>query len=231
MEHPKTLTEAIRFYSDPANCVEIIKQMRWLDGKPVCPHCGEQRHYWLEKQMRWECAACRKQFTAKTGTVFEDSPIGLDKWLVGVWLVANCKNGISSYELHRDLGVTQKTAWFMLHRIRTALQNGLWPKLGGSESGPVEVDECFVGGKLKNMHVRRRERMKKIQVNDNKMPVMGMLDRETRKVRLNLIPDVTRETLQEMILKHIEKGSTIYTDEASGYNTSTRRQANSSILP
>ena len=217
MEHPKTLIEATRFYADPANCIDVIKQMRWPDGNPICPHCGADRQYWLEKQMRWKCAKCRKQFTAKTGTVFEDSPIGLDKWLVGVWLVANCKNGISSYELHRDLGVTQKTAWFMLHRIRTALQNGLWPKLGGSESGPVEVDECFVGGKTKNMHVRRRELMKKTQASDNKMPVMGMLDRETRKVRLNLIPDVTRETLQEMILKHIEKGSTIYTDDHSGY--------------
>jgi transposase-like protein len=218
MEHPKTLTEAIRFYSDPANCVEIIKQMRWLDGKPVCPHCGELRHYWLEKQMRWKCAACRKQFTAKTGTVFEDSPIPLDKWLIGIWLVANCKNGISSYEISRHVGVTQKSAWFMLHRIRYALQNGLWGKLGGN-GGPVEVDETFIGGKPKNMHASRRNSLHlAFRGRDNKTPVMGMLDRESRQVRAKVIPNAKREVLQRHILNEIEKGSTVYTDGWTGYD-------------
>src|SRR5664280_545734 len=161
----------------------------------------ERRHYWLAKQMRWKCAACRKQFTAKTGTVFEDSPISLDKWLIGIWLVANCKNGVSSYELARDLGVTQKSAWFMLHRILYALANGSLEKLGGSEGGPVEVDETFIGGKPKNMHASRRNGLElAFRGRDNKTPVMGMLDRESRKVRTKVIPNVKRDVLQAEIL-------------------------------
>lgn len=219
MEHPKTLTEAIRYYADPANCVAVVKSMRWPDGVPVCPHCGERRHYWLAKVMRWKCAACRKQFTAKTGTVFEDSPIGLDKWLIGIWLVANCKNGVSSYEIARHVGVTQKSAWFMLHRIRYALANGSFEMLGGAEGGPVEVDECFIGGKPKNMHASRRNSLElAFRGRDNKTPVMGMLDRENRKVRATVIPNAKREVLQREILKAIEKGSTVYTDGATGYD-------------
>jgi transposase-like protein len=169
--------------------------------------------------MRWKCAACRKQFTAKTGTVFEDSPISLDKWLIGIWLVANCKNGVSSYELARDLGVTQKSAWFMLHRIRYALANGSLEKLGGSEGGPVEVDETFIGGKPKNMHASRRNGLElAFRGRDNKTPVMGMLDRESRKVRTKVIPNVKRDVLQAEILNAIEKGSTVYTDGATGYD-------------
>jgi transposase-like protein len=219
MELPKTLLEAIQYFSDEQVCIDAVALMRWPDGKAVCPDCCTGNPYYLASQKRWKCrkGLCGRQFSVKVGTIFEDSPISLKKWLPAMWLICNCKNGISSHELHRDLGVTQKTAWFMLQRLRLALQNGPCVKLGGPESGPVEVDETFVGGKLKNMHVRRRERMKKTQASDNKMPVMGMLDRETRKVRLNLIPDVTRETLQEMILEHIEKGSTVYTDDHSGY--------------
>jgi transposase-like protein len=196
-----------------------VKEMRWPDGEPVCPHCEGRRHYWLAKQMRWKCASCRKQFTAKTGTVFEDSPISLDKWLIGIWMLANCKNGVSSYELARAIGVTQKSAWFMLGRIRYALQNGLWGKLGGPESGPVEVDECFIGGKPKNMHASRRNSLDlAFRGRDNKTPVMGMLDRESRKVRATVIPNAKREVLQREILKTIEKGSTVYTDGATGYD-------------
>ena len=219
MEHPKTLTEAIRFYADPANCIAVVKEMRWPDGEPECPHCGERRHYWLAKVMRWKCAACRKQFTAKTGTVFEDSPIPLDKWLISIWLVANCKNGVSSYEIARHVGVTQKSAWFMLHRIRYALQNGSWEMLGGPEGGPVEVDETFIGGKPKNMHMAQRLKMQQGLHANPKMAVMGMLDRESRKVRATVIPNAKRDVLQAQILKAIEKGSTVYTDGWTGYDS------------
>jgi transposase-like protein len=217
MKHPKTLTEAIRFYEDPANCIAVVKEMRWGAGEPICPHCGEQRHYWLAKVMRWKCAACRKQFTAKTGTVFEDSPISLDKWLIGIWLVSNCKNGISSYEIARHVGVTQKSAWFMLHRIRYALANGSLEMLGGSEGGPVEVDETFIGGKPKNMHMKARLKIKQGIHANPKMAVMGMLDRESRQVRTKVIPNAKRDVLQAEIFRQIEKGSTVYTDGWTGY--------------
>jgi transposase-like protein len=218
MANPKTLTDAIRYYAEPANCIAVIKEMRWGGDEPICPHCGEQRHYWLAKQMRWKCAACRKQFTAKTGTVFEDSPISLDKWLIGIWLVANCKNGISSYEIARHVGVTQKSAWFMLHRIRYALANGSLEMFGGPESGPVEVDECFIGGKPKNMHMKQRLKMQNGIHANKKMAVMGMLDRESRQVRAKVIPNAKREVLQREILNAIEKGSTVYTDGWTGYD-------------
>ena len=218
MEHPKTLTDAIRFYADPMNCITAVKEMRWADGEPECPHCGAKRNYWLAKQMRWKCAKCRKQFTAKTGTVFEDSPISLDKWLIGIWLVANCKNGISSYEIARHVGVTQKSAWFMLHRIRYALQNGSLEMFGGPESAPVEVDETFIGGKPKNMHLKSRLKMKQGVHANPKMTVMGMLDRESRQVRAKVIPNAKRDVLQAEILREIEKGSTVYTDGWTGYD-------------
>jgi len=218
MEQPKSLTDAIRFYADPMNCIAVVKEMRWPDGGPECPHCGERKNYWLVKQMRWKCAKCRKQFTAKTGTVFEDSPISLDKWLIGIWLVSNCKNGISSYEIARHVGVTQKSAWFMLHRIRYALQAGSLEQFGGPESAPVEVDETFIGGKPKNMHAKQRLKMKQGMHANPKMAVMGMLDRESRQVRAKVIPNAKREVLQAEILREIEQGSTVYTDGWTGYD-------------
>ncbi|MGA9127402.1 MAG: IS1595 family transposase [Terracidiphilus sp.] len=150
--------------------------------------------------------------------MFEDSPISLDKWLIATWLVANCKNGVSSYEIMRTVGVTQKSAWFMLHRIRLALANGSLEKLGGSEGGPVEVDETFIGGKPKNMHMAQRLKMKQGMNANPKMAVMGMLDRESRQVRAKVIPNAKREVLQRHILNEIEKGSTVYTDGWTGYD-------------
>ena len=125
MEDLKSLTAAIRFFADPMHCIDTVAMMRWPDGKPVCPMCGCDKFYWLAKQMRWKCrnGKCGKQYSVKVGTIFEESPIALDKWLVAIWLIANCKNGISSYEIARSVGVTQKSAWFMLHRIRRALAN------------------------------------------------------------------------------------------------------------
>ena len=165
---------------------------------------------------------CHKQFSAKTGTVFEDSPIPLDKWLTALWLVVNCKNGISSYEIHRSVGVTQKSAWFMLHRIRLALRTQDWGNGGmGSSGGPVEVDESFVGGEPKNWHLS--ERAKRVRFSEDKprsekVAVVGMLDRDSRQVRAKVIPNVKRETLQEAILSNIEGKSTVYTDGWKGYN-------------
>jgi hypothetical protein len=136
----------------------------------------------------WFCYICKKQFTVKVGTVMEDSPIGLDKWMTAIWMLANCKNGISSYELGKTLGIRQNSAWFMLHRIREAMKDNPDFKMGGDEGGPVEVDETFVGGKLKNMHIGKRKRFTKSGHGDDKAIVMGMLERNTRKVRTRSSP-------------------------------------------
>lgn len=218
MEDLKSLTAAVRFFADPMNCVNTVAMMRWPDGKPVCPMCECRENYWLAKQMRWKCrnGKCGKQYSVKVGTIFEDSAIALDKWLVAVWLIANCKNGISSYEIARSVSVTQKSAWFMLHRIRKALANSSWAKLGGG--GPIEVDETYIGPDPRKMHAGRREARYKALCARPKTPVMGMLDRELRKVRAKVVPNVKRETLQNAILVEIEKGSTVYTDQWVGYD-------------
>jgi transposase-like protein len=187
--------------------------MRWADG-PVCPECEAANPYYLKTQKRWKCRECRIQFSVKVGTIFEDSPISLKKWLPALWLLCNCKNGISSYEIARDLGVTQKTAWFMLQRLRLVLKNGMMGKLDG---GPIEIDETFVGGNLQNMHKDKKVRYQKRGGSHGKAAVMGMLDRETRKVRAKVIPSVKREVLQAEILEQIEKKSTVYTDGWVGY--------------
>jgi transposase-like protein len=146
---PETLQEAILFYADPDNCLEIMVAVRWPNGV-TCPHCTSAAVTFMRSRRVWQCKnkECRKQFSVKGGTLFEDSPLGLDKWLAALWMITNCKNGISSYEIHRALGVTQKSAWFMLHRIRLAMQTGSIEKLEGT----VEADETFIGGKAKNMH-------------------------------------------------------------------------------
>src|SRR5437870_1546449 len=148
---PATLMEVIRFFSDPATCVQFMAQLRWFDG-PVCPQCGKKRLSFLTTRLMWKCLDCKKQFSVKVGTIFEDSAIPLDKWLTGMWLLANCKNGISSYELGKALRVTQRTAWFMLHRIRYAIHTGSINKM----TGTVEADETFVGGRARFMHADRR---------------------------------------------------------------------------
>ena len=152
---PKTLQDAILYFSDRVRCREYVVARRWPNGV-TCPRCGNKKVKFQEKYNRWQCSTRhdRRQFTVKTGTIFEDSPLGLDKWLCAMWLVVNCKNGVSSYEIHRAIGVTQKTAWFMDHRIRLALSMGSFDKL----SGEVEADETFIGGKARNMHVEKRKR-------------------------------------------------------------------------
>jgi len=214
-----TLRDAVLYFADPVRCREYMVANRWPNGVE-CPRCGSRNVLFLEKYNRWHCREkhTAPQFTLKTGTVMEDSAIGLEKWLPAFWLLANCKNGISSYELHRALGVTQKTAWFMLHRIRLAMQNAPSVKLGNS-GGPVECDETHVGGAPKFMHAKRRNALKMgTRGHTAKTAVMGMLDRDARQVRAEVIPNVRRETLQERILTNIEGGAKVYTDSAIAYD-------------
>lgn len=219
MKAPKTLREAIIYFADADNCITYMVAHRWPNGV-ICPTCGRKDVTWLASQRKWQCksAHAKRQFSAKVGTIFEDSPLGLEKWLPAVWLIVTAKNGISSMEISRSLGVTQKTAWFMLHRIREAMKNGSMLKMGGSDMGPVEVDETFVGPKPQKMHRERRLRMQSAEKANQKTIVMGMLDRESRQVRAKVIPNVKRETLQAEILNQIERGSTVYTDGYASYD-------------
>jgi len=216
---PKTLQAAIRYFADPDVCVDFVAQVRWPQGVE-CPHCAGKKVSYLSSRRIWKCMAkdCHKQFSVKTQSVFEDSPVLLDKWLTATWMVVNCKNGISSYEISRNVGVTQKTAWFMLHRIRLALKDGNWSKLGGPEGGPVEVDETFIGPNPRKMHKARRLRSIKLNGSHGKAAVVGMLDRDARKIRAKMVPNVKRETLQREIINAIEGGSTVYTDNAPAYD-------------
>src|ERR1019366_2259562 len=193
---PKTLQDAIVYFSDLANCREYLVARRWPDGV-ICPKCGSKNVLFLEKYNRWHCREKHDapQFTLKTGTVMEDSPISLTKWLPVMWLLVNCKNGISSYEVHRAIGVTQKSAWFMLHRIRTAMMEADGPKIG--KSNPVEIDETFVGGKVKNMH-RKKRPMGGVFGQNGKTIVLGMLERGG-KVRAGVIADRKKHTMQPPI--------------------------------
>lgn len=218
-EFPKSLLQAARYFADPDVCVDFVAAMRWPNGVE-CPHCQGKRVSYLSSRRIWKCMnkECHKQFSAKTGTIFEDSPLGLDKWLMAVWLVVNCKNGVSSHEVHRDLKVTQKSAWFMLHRVRLALESGSFDKLGGRHGGPVEIDEAYIGPKPQKMHKARREAKKLASGGKMGVPVMGMLDRELRRVRANVVPNVKRETLQAEILKNIERKSNVYTDGYACYD-------------
>lgn len=221
---PKNLLSAMRYFADPDVCVDFVAAMRWPAGVE-CPHCKGKRVSYLSTRRIWKCMGktCHKQFSVKTFSVFEDSPISLDKWLTAVWLVVNCKNGVSSWEIHRDLGVTQKSAWFMLHRIRLALKSGSWGKMGG-DGGPVEVDETFIGPKPQKMHREKRLKMQTAAHGRAKAVVMGMLDRDSRQVRAKVVPNAKREVLQREILNEIEKGSTIYTDGHVGYDNLAARE-------
>ncbi|MBZ5686287.1 MAG: IS1595 family transposase [Acidobacteriia bacterium] len=216
---PKTLQEAIAYFSDPERAFQYAVKMRFPDGRIYCPRCGAEKFSFIKTRRIWFCYACKKQFTVKVKTIMEDSALGLDKWMVAIWMLANCKNGISSHELARSLGITQKSAWFMLQRIREALKERSFggTKLGGSGS-EVEADETFVGGKASNMHTGRRKAQEAKGPLMNKTIVQGMYDRELRKVRCTVIPNVRRDTLQNMLLKNIKYGSTVYTDNAVGYD-------------
>jgi len=207
---PKTLIDAVRYFSDPDVCLNFMKTVRWPDGVN-CPICRSNKVGFLANQRRWQCSSRhpKRQFSVKIGTIFEDSPIGLDKWLPTIWLLTNCKNGISSYEVARDLGVTQKTAWFMLHRIRLAMQSGtFWKKMDGE----IEADESFIGGLARYMHKHKREQKIKAHGPAGRAIVMGLLDRKTKQVRLKHVPNVHVDTLQADIHENVEPGSVLFTD-------------------
>jgi len=215
---PETLMDAVRYFADYETCHNFIVALRWPD-KEACPHCQSTEVRYMEKYKRFHCHGCRKQFTLKTGMIFEDSPVGLDKWLCAIWMHVNCKNGVSSYEVHRALGVTQKTAWFMGQRIRLALQNGSIDKL----SGEVEVDETLIGGKARFMHKSRRAKFGTLATGKKcgswgKVVVMGVLER-AGQVRTEVITSVKRKTLDPLVRKHVAIDSTIYTDSLQSYES------------
>ena len=215
MNDPKTLQEAIVYFSDSKNCVRYLVERRWPDGV-VCPTCGRKDASYVAKRRVWQCKTRHPkcQFSVKVGTIFEDSPISLDKWLMAMWMVANCKNGVSSWEIHRALGVTQKTAWFLLHRIRLAMQDA---HLGAKLGGEVEADETFIGGKARNMHKDRRERSFTNAPNRGKALVMGVLERGG-KIKTTVVPNLSRPVLQGHLRKNVQPGAAIYTDKMHSYS-------------
>lgn len=211
MEAPKTLLHAVRYFSDLSVCNRYMVKIKWPNGV-CCHHCGSVRVTELSTRPLLRCKDCRKQFSFKVGTIFEDSPLGLDKWFVAVWSIANAKNGISSHELARALGVTQKTAWFMLHRIREAMKTGTFHKL----SGTVESDETFVGGEAKNMHASKREKTIRGRGAVGKRIVHGLLERGG-EVRVNVIPTTEAEEIHPIVRKNVQAGSNLFTDAALSY--------------
>src|SRR6266704_609162 len=217
MSEPKSLQEAIIYFSNPDNCLSYLVVRRWPNGV-VCPICGSEKVMFNASRRIWQCGShhAKRQFSFKVGTIFEDSAIGLDKWLAATWMLTNCKNGISSYEVARDLKVTQKTAWFMLHRIRLALQDEFFgTKLGGN-GGEVEVDETFIGGKARNMHVSKRLRRITGTGGKDKTAVMGIMERGG-KIRTAIVPNRRKSSLQAEVRKHVEAGAALYTDALLSY--------------
>jgi transposase-like protein len=213
---PATLVDAIRYFSDPDVCLSFMVQLRWPNGVS-CPTCGSTGVSFISTRRVWTCREDhpRKQFSAKVGTIFEDSPIPLDRWMAAMWMIASCKNGVSSYEIARALGVTQKTAWFMLHRIRFAMQSGSLAKLRGR----VEADETFIGGKVRNMHESKRRRVMGSKRGGTyaKAIVMGVLERDSKRVRARVLHDVKGETLKSMVRENVAPGAELITDAARGY--------------
>ncbi|PWU01391.1 MAG: DDE transposase [Terriglobia bacterium] len=213
---PQTLQQAMVTFADQDNCREYVVPRRWSGAVVTCPTCGSDKVKFQPKHNRWQCSNRhpRRQFTLKTGTVMEDSPLGMDKWLMAMWLVASNRNGISSWELHRALGITQKSAWFLLHRIRLAMQD---ESAGGKVSGEVEVDETFIGGKARNMHKSVRERRIKGRGGNGKDLVLGILDRASGRIKTKVIPNRDKETLHSEIQANVEHGSNVYTDDWMPY--------------
>lgn len=228
MKEPASLQQAILYFADMDNCIAYMSTRRWPDGKVICPNCGsESVSAFNPKRKTWKCAVHhpKREFSVKVGTLLEESPIGLDKWLTATWMLANAKNGVSSWEIHRALKVSQKTAWFMMHRIRMSLQDDRTFKFGGEDGGPVESDETFVGPNPQKMHKDRRAKYQAMRGEGlrgdryvGKTAVFGVLDRSLRQVRCKVIPNVKRETLQNEILNTVHGGSHLYTDAAASYD-------------
>jgi transposase-like protein len=213
---PKSLQEAVVYFSNPDNCIDYVAIRRWPNGV-VCPTCGATKVSAFHPTRRtWKCGSHhpKREFSVKVGTIYEDSPITLDKWLTATWMLTNCKNGVSSYEIARDVKVTQKSAWFMLQRIRLAMQDEFF---GSKLGGEVEVDETFIGGKARNMHLSERKRRITGTGTKDKTVVFGMLQRDGR-IRAKVMPDRRREHLHPEIKKHVETGAALYSDEWVAYN-------------
>jgi transposase-like protein len=213
-KEPKSLQEAIVYFSNPDNCIDYLAVRRWPKGV-ICPICGSAKVKYRANRRTWTCSThhAKREFSIKIGTVMEDSPIGLDKWLTAAWMVTNCKNGVSSYEIARDVRVTQKSAWFMLHRIRLAMQDDFF---GSKLGGEVEVDETYIGGKARNMHLSVKQRRITGVLHQDKTTVMGFLERGG-KVRTAIVKDRHRDTVQPMVKKHVQAGAALYSDELGGY--------------
>lgn len=214
---PETLLEAVTYFSDEEVSHRFVADLRWPDGKPACPKCGViNDHYYIKSRRVWRCRDCRKQFSLKVGTIFEDSPISLSKWLAAMWMLANCKNGISSYELGRAIGVTQKSAWFMLHRLRLAMQAQSFEKMGGE----VEIDETYIGGLPRNMHHDRRKRTIKGTGGMGKAAVFGLLERhgtDGSQVRAKVVHSLRKRHLQAETRENVDDDAHVYTDAHWSY--------------
>src|SRR6266540_2849601 len=231
-KQPKTLQDAIVYFADPKNAFDFAVEMRWPDGVS-CPSCGSKDYSFLSTRQLWKCKGCKKQYSVRVGTIFEDSPIALSKWLMAVWMLVNCKNGVSSYELHRAIGVTQKTAWFMLHRIRAAIKAKSFNK---KLAGIVETDETFIGGLLANMHQSRREQVRNDAIEERRKkarrgpgsrrvrsgdgPLVGktivqaVLERDG-EVRAQIIDRLITGPKFDFIRENVEKGANVMTDQAA----------------
>jgi transposase-like protein len=214
---PDTLVDAVRYFSDADRTLAFWVAIRWPDGV-ICPHCGSKQVSFIKTRRIWKCSQKHdhRQFSAKVGSIFEDSPLGLDKWFTAMWLVANCKDGVSSYEIARALKVTQKTAWFMDHRIRLAMQTGSFEKM----KGEVEADETFIGGLARFMHKDKKAKITGTG-GAGKVAVMGLLERHGKdgvsRVRTKVLKNVQRATLHGEIQETVEPGSEMFTDAWTGY--------------
>ena len=217
VKEPKALQKAIVYFSNLDNCLAYLAKKRWPDGVVVCPTCGSTQVHFLSTRRLWQCVNKhpKRQFSIKLGTIMEDSPIGLDKWMTAIWMIVNDKNGISSYEVHRALGVTQKSAWFMMHRIRLSMQDGSTMKLGGG-SGEVEADETFIGGKARNMHKHIRARKVKQGSQAHQTIAVGVLERGGN-IRTQVVENRSRHTLNKIVKENVKAGAALFTDEHHGY--------------
>jgi transposase-like protein len=216
MDAPKTLQQAIVYFSDPQRAFDYALKLRWADGKVTCPRCGGAKHSFIKTRRIWFCYDCKKQFSLKVGTIFEDSPLGLDKWMIAFWVLSNCKNGISSYELARTLGISQTSAWFVLQRVRLVMRDEFFGSKLGGDGGEIEVDESFIGGKARNMHVSERKRRITGTGTKDKTAVMGILERGG-KIRTKVVPNRRKKVLQDEVRKHVTAGSALYSDALLSY--------------
>jgi transposase-like protein len=216
---PDTLLGTITYFADPNVATMFVAALRWPNGVE-CPRCDSKAVSYVPSRCIWQCKGCRKQFSVKVGSIFEDSPIPLSKWLPAMWMLVNCKNGVSSYEIARDLGVTQKTAWFMLHRLRLAIHAKSFDKMDGT----IEADETYIGGASRFMHKKKRERLnvKRGRSIAGKVAVMGLLARHGKDghsiVRTEVLTSLRKPVVQGHVRKHVEVGATINTDAYHSYD-------------